>query len=50
MSVTHSEPGIRCRKENSRGTENRKLRKKIFCGGKNRQAYFFPMKMKMMDL
>ena len=44
--VSETEPGIRCGNEDCRGNENWKLRKNIFCVGKNWQAYFFLWKLR----
>ena len=51
-SSSHSEPGIRCGNKDSRRNKNRKSRGGGggFSVGKNRQAYLFSMKIKMMDL
>ena len=45
-----SESGICRGNEYSGGNENLKLRKNIFSEGKNRQAFFLSMKIKMRDL
>ena len=44
-----SDSGIRHRNEDLCGTENQKSRKFCFPWKKNRQAYFYSMKIKMMD-
>ena len=44
------EPGIHHGNEDSRGNENRKSGENILSVEKNRQANFFSLKIKMMDL